>query len=156
MPVRLVNLLRIHFNSRLCITHRLLPQLPFLCQNKKQTGITPSPKRAGSTSKGKYICRAVYYSIGSGGRAGTERSAARAMCDWWDGCLVELPLRFALSNTPALRVINLTVAQAELTIMRTEGLMALRWPHWDTEGRMRNRETGVAVVVRSLSFASYV
>lgn len=55
MPVRLVNLLCIHFNSRLCITHCPLPQLPFLCQNKKQTGLTPSKCAKASTSAELYI-----------------------------------------------------------------------------------------------------
>lgn len=65
-----------------------------------------------------------------------EKLAARP-CDWWDGWLLESPLRTALSSTPALRVINLTVAQAELTIKRTERLMVERCPRWEREKERR-------------------
>lgn len=66
------------------------------------------------------------------------------LCDWWDGWLVESPLRTALSNTPALRVINLTVAQAELTIKRTERLMVERCPRWEWK-KERMREDDVVL-----------
>lgn len=72
-----------------------------------------------------------------------EKLAARP-CDWWDGWLVESPLWTVLSSTPALRVINLTVAQAELTIKRTERLMVECCPRWERK-KERMREDAVVV-----------